>query len=221
VKIQTQVSKQPTVDTLLLEDEEKPAEDAKATPKNTLHWLDPATHAFQVGNHGRIELVESEPVAHDTARQRHAPHGEVAYASGVRCAVFVVRTFPATHPDEYLAGRGWNDSGEEIELGMIESLADWPAESQEVVRTALKRRSLVRTIHAVHDVKLGHGYLDFDVETDVGRQKFTTRWTGSQAIDFGSDGKMLIDTEENRYVVPKVSGLPAPDREKFLHYVYW
>jgi hypothetical protein len=132
-----------------------------------------------------------------------------------------VRTFPATHPEEYLSVRGWNDSGEEIELGMMRSLADWPAESQEVVRTALKRRSLVRTIHAVHDVKLGHGYLDFDVETDVGRQKFTTRWTGSQAIDFGPDGKMLIDTEENRYVVPKVSGLPAPDREKFLHYVYW
>ena len=203
VKIQTQVSKQPTVDTLLLEDEEKPAKeeaDTKATPKNTLQWLDPATHEFRIGTHGRIELLEKE--------------------SGL-VSVFVVRTFPATHPEEYLSVRGWNDSGEEIELGMLRSLADWPAESQNAVRTALKRRSLVRTIHAVHDVKLGHGYLDFDVETDVGRQQFTTRWTGSQAIDFGPDGKMLIDTEENRYVVPQVSALPAPDREKFLHYVYW
>jgi ATP-binding cassette subfamily B protein len=203
VKIQTQVSKQPTVDTLLLEDEEKPAADAaeeEATPKNTLRWLDPTEHAFRLGNHGRIELV-----------------GQDACPTGV----FVVRTFPATHPAEYLSVRGWNDSGEEIEIGMMRSLADWPAESQEVVRTALKRRSLVRTIERVHDVKLGHGYLDFDVETDVGRQKFTTRWTGSQAIDFGPDGKMLVDTEENRFVVPQVSALPAPDREKFLHYVYW
>jgi ATP-binding cassette subfamily B protein len=209
VKIQTQVSKQPTVDTLLLEDEEKPAADAAeedATPKNTLRWLEPAEHEFRIGNHGRIEMAGQG----STGRQDACPTG-----------VFVVRTFPATHPEEYLSVRGWSDSGEEIEIGMIESLTDWPVESQEVVRTALKRRSLVRTIERVHDVKLGHGYLDFDVETDVGRQKFTTRWTGSQAIDFGPDGKMLIDTEENRYVVPKVDALPAADREKFLHYVYW
>ena len=154
----------------------------------------------------------------------------VAHASGVRsggpparlaAGIFIVRTFPATHPDEYLSVRGWNDSGEEIELGMLRSLADWSAASQTIARTALRRRSLVRVIERVHEVKLGHGYLDFDVETDVGRQQFTARWTGSQAIDFGAEGKMLIDTEENRYVVPKVDALPNPDREKFLHYVYW
>jgi hypothetical protein len=219
-----------------LEDEEKPAADAaeeEATPKNTLRWLDPTEHAFRLGNHGRIELVgqasslsgtspvgqaSSLPGQGTTGRQDACPTDR---QDACPTGVFVVRTFPATHPEEYLSVRGWNDSGEEIEIGMMRSLADWPAESQEVVRTALKRRSLVRTIERVHDVKLGHGYLDFDVETDVGRQKFTTRWTGSQAIDFGPDGKMLVDTEENRFVVPQVSALPAPDREKFLHYVYW
>jgi len=233
VKIQTQVSKQPTVDTLLVEDEEKPAADAaeeQATPKNTLRWLDPAEHEFRIGNHGRIELIsrplEGRPLATSRPLAPQADQeGSACGASGLPSSgllsVFVVRTFPATHPEEYLSVRGWNESGEEIELGMLRSLADWSAQSQEVVRTALKRRSLVRTIERVHDVKLGHGYLDFDVETDVGRQQFTTRWTGSQAIDFGPDGKMLIDTEENRFVVPQVSALPAPDREKFLHYVYW
>jgi hypothetical protein len=104
---------------------------------------------------------------------------------------------------------------------MLRSLADWPAAGQTIVRTGLKRRSLVRTIERVHEVKLAHGYLDFDVDTDVGRQRFTARWTASQAIDFGPDGKMLIDTEENRYVVRRIDDLPNPDREKFLHYVYW
>jgi ATP-binding cassette, subfamily B, bacterial len=70
-------------------------------------------------------------------------------------------------------------------------------------------------------VRLAHGYLDFDVETDVGRQRFTTRWTQSQAIDFGAEGKLLIDVEDNRYVVPRVDDLPATDRERFLHYIYW
>jgi hypothetical protein len=104
---------------------------------------------------------------------------------------------------------------------MIRRLADWPEADIAVLRTGLKRRSLVRTIQRIHDVRLGHGYLDFDVQTDVGRQKFTARWTQSQAIDFGKEGKMLIDTEENRYVVANVDELPKTDREKFLQYVYW
>ncbi|MFM8436127.1 MAG: DUF1854 domain-containing protein, partial [Planctomycetia bacterium] len=208
VRIQTQVSKQPTVDTLLAQEDAKPEEpkpgdsgDGKPPATAAITWLDPSRHAFVVGAHGRIEL-------HDGG-------------SPVAAGVFVVSTFPATHPDEYLSVRGWDDAGDEIELGMLRRLADWPAASQGVVRTALARRSLVRWIDRVHGVKLAHGYLDLDVDTDVGRQAFTIRWTASQAVDFGADGKMLIDTEENRWVVPRVEALPKPDRERFLHYVYW
>jgi ATP-binding cassette subfamily B protein len=203
VRIQTQVSKQPAVDALLVQQEPPPVAPApdSGPPKNAIVWLDPARHVFRTGPHERIELWS----------------GDDRVAAGV----FVVRTFPATHPDEYLSVRGWNESGEEIELGMLRGLAAWPAASQVVVRTALRRRSLVRVISRVHEVKLAHGYLDFDVDTDVGRQAFTMRWTGSQAMDFGPGGKLLIDTEENRYVVPDVAALPGPDQEKFLHYVYW
>jgi hypothetical protein len=47
------------------------------------------------------------------------------------------------------------------------------------------------------------------------------RWTQSQAIDFGEAGKLLMDTEENRYIVKDLDSLPKPDRERFLQYVYW
>lgn len=217
VRIQTQVSKQPTVDSLLVLHKPEPEEttaDAQATtdaqevsqkppqsPAASIHWLDPHDHGFTVGGHNRIELVKS----------------------GARLAagIFVVRAFPATYPEEYLSVRGWNESGDEIELGMIRSLTDWNHADVAVVRTALARRSLVRTIARVHGVKLSAGYLDLDVETDAGRQAFTMRWTQSQAIDFGSDGKMLVDTEDNRWVVPRVQDLPNPDRERFLQYIYW
>ena len=217
VRIQTQVTKQPTVDTLLAEEKEtaaaaKPAAPVPAVQASTeapatmpasgaIRWLDTGIHRFVIGPHDRIELEEN--------------------GSRIAAGLFIVRTFPATRPEDYLSVRGWNETGDEIEVGMIRSLADWPEADQAVVRTGLKRRSLVRSIGRVHDVKLAHGYLDFDVETDVGRQKFTTRWTQSQAIDFGSDGKMLIDTEENRYVVPSLDALPKTDRERFLQYVYW
>jgi hypothetical protein len=32
---------------------------------------------------------------------------------------------------------------------------------------------------------------------------------------------MLVDTEDNRWVVPNVDDLPKPDRERFMQYVYW
>jgi ATP-binding cassette subfamily B protein len=203
VRIQTQVTKQPTVDALLAE-EPAPPEPAgeAASAAGGIVWLEPAAHRFRIGPQERIELwaAGSEPEA---------------------AGLFVVRTFPASHPEGYLSVRGWSDSGDEVEVGMIRDLAAWPAADRDVVRAALRRRALVRSIARVHDVKLAHGYLDFDVESDVGRRTFTTRWTQSQAIDFGTEGKMLIDTEENRWVIPRVEDLPNPDRERFLQYVYW
>jgi hypothetical protein len=133
----------------------------------------------------------------------------------------MVRTFPATHPEGYLSVRGWGETGEEIELGMIRSLDGWSDADAAIVRMALARRSLVRTITRVHGMKLAHGYLDLEVETEAGPQAFTMRWTQSQAIDFGADGKMLVDTEDNRWVVHDVDDLPKPDRERFLQYIYW
>jgi ABC-type multidrug transport system ATPase subunit len=219
VRIQTQVSRQPTVDALLAGPPE-PAEDGSAVggaaaasasasgadeeaaeSQATIVWLDAASHRFVRGAHGRIELWQ----------------GGERLAAGV----FVVATFPATRPEAYLSVRGWDDDGEERELGIIRQLADWPADDRAIVGEAVARRTLVRSIRRIHDIRLARGYLDFDVETDAGRRTFTARWTQSQAVDFGTDGKLLIDTEDNRWVVPDVNDLPTADREKFERYVYW
>ena len=209
VRIQTQVSKQPTVDSLLVDDKAKPGQPAPDASQHAMQppaaaciqWLDPQEHRFAIGAHDRIELWKDD----------------LRIAAGI----FVVRTFPATHPEGYLSVRGWGETGDEIELGMIRALDGWSDADATIVRTALARRSLVRTITRVHGVKLAHGYLDLDVETDAGRQAFTMRWTQSQAIDYGTAGKMLVDTEDNRWVVRNVDDLPKPDHERFLQYIYW
>ncbi|MFM8635814.1 MAG: DUF1854 domain-containing protein, partial [Planctomycetia bacterium] len=203
VRIQTQVSKQPTVDSLLAE--ETPQESLpESGGTTTLTWLDPVRHRFRTGPHARIELWVTGT---DAAR--------------LAAGVFVVPALPATHPEEYLSVRGWGDDGEEQELGIIRSLADWPPEDAAIVRDAIARRTLVRSIRRVHEVRLSQGYLDFDVETDAGRRRFTTRWTQSQAVDFGADGKLLIDAEDNRWVIPRLADLPKSDRERLLQYIYW
>lgn len=200
VRIQTQVSKQPTVDSLLTEPEPETS-DPDGPLESALVWLEPGEHRFLIGEHGRIELWQ----------------GDRRLAAGV----FVVPTFPATLPEEYLSVRCWDDDGEEREQGIVRRVADWPAEDRGIVGQAMARRTLVRTIRRILDVRLAHGYLDFDVETDAGRGSFTARWTQSQAIDFGPNGKLLIDAEDNRWVVPWLDELPQADRERFERYVYW
>ena len=214
VRIQTQVTKQPTVDTLLAETpaatpatpEVSPCAPAAAPAKESgggppsIRWLEPGRDRLTLGENDRIDCVLGED---------RMP------------GVFVVRCFPATRPGEYLSVRGWNEAGEEIELGMIRSLAAFDDPTRSAVAAALARRSLVRTITRIHAMDLAHGYLDCDVDTDVGRRQFTMRWTQSQAVDFGPDGKLLIDGDDERYVIPSVDALPPADRERFLRFIYW
>jgi hypothetical protein len=39
--------------------------------------------------------------------------------------------------------------------------------------------------------------------------------------DFGKRGKILIDLDDNRYLVPDVETLPQRERDLFQRYVYW
>ena len=70
-------------------------------------------------------------------------------------------------------------------------------------------------------MKLDQGYLVFRVQTDHGPTRFTMRWTQSQAQEFGERGKVLLDVEDNRFLVPDTDKLPQRERELLQRYVYW
>ncbi len=228
-RIQTQVSKDPNVDRLLARmDTSDPVSDlsgkepavsqgdlapakspcasdvAAQNPSHTgqLVWLDPHQYAFKSDAVGQ-------------ARLRRTDQSEIDQA------VYVVCTFPASHPERYLSVRRWNEHGDDVEVGLIGDLAEWPSDSREIVRRSLRRHYLLRTIRSVHNINLVGGYLEFDVDADCGRSQFVMRWTQSQVIDFAENGKLLIDTNDNRYVVADVDSLPKRDRERFLQFVYW
>ena len=226
VRIQTQVSKDQNVDRLLhafnpeqavttektgVESSDSsglasgaldlPVDSAQQRERPALNWLDPLEYSFRRGGHGQLELWREEE----------------KLGSGV----FILRAFPASHPSEYLSVRGWNSEGDEIELGMIRDVAQWDEQNRTEIVEALNRRYLMREIQSIHSASLKFGFVDFEVQTNAGRSKFSMRWTQSQAIDFGENGKLLIDTEENRYLVRDIAALPPADQEKFLQYVYW
>ena len=93
--------------------------------------------------------------------------------------------------------------------------------NQKLVREALARRYFLRRITGIDDIKLECGYLLFQVRTDQGPAEFTMRWTQSQVQDFGARGKVLLDVEDNRFLVPDVDELPQRERELLQRYVYW
>lgn len=228
VRIQTQVTKTPQVDHLLAAAEDAAAEDAKteATPVQE-------QSRQQVANHGQLDKNQN---LHDETKIRWLMHHDVDFVAGshgqlmvqqhdgyrpIQGGAFVVRAFPAMHSERFLSVRGWNEKGDEVEVGMIGNLADWPNQQQELIRQSLGKRYLLHRIRRVLKIQLRHGFLECEVETDHGPQEFLLRWSASQAVDYGDDGKLLIDTEENRYLVESVSKLTANDRERFEQYIYW
>ena len=209
VRIQMQVSKNPNVDKLLESDiddsdtiDEQDVASAEPTADATkIHWLDPKHISFSTDALDRTSIVTEDGTQHD--------------------GVFCVRAFPAKYRDRYVSVRSWSKSGDEVEIGMIDDLSNLPSSDRRIIDQTLDRHYLMRRIKGIDKVSLSLGYLDLDVKTDAGIERFSMRWTASQAIDFGEDGKLLIDTEDNRYVVEDIEALPKPDREKFLQYIYW
>ncbi|MBU6385947.1 MAG: ABC transporter ATP-binding protein/permease [Planctomycetes bacterium] len=175
--------------------------DQEASTAPAIRWLEDQECEFRRGLHDRIELWSE---------------GKLLAAS-----VFVVKTFPSKYPEGYLSVRSWKDNGEEFECGMIKDLKSWSIENCKFVRELIERRYLLRKIQRVRKNQLESGYLNLEVETDRGPCQFTMRWTQGQALDYSENGKLLIDTCENRYVVEDIDALHAEDRERFLQYIYW
>jgi hypothetical protein len=104
---------------------------------------------------------------------------------------------------------------------LIRDLSEWPEEAQQFVRESLLRRYFVHVIQRIHSIKQFSGFLAFDVETDLGPRTFILRYTGSAATDYGKAGRILVDVEANRYVLPDLNDLPPSERQLFERYIYW
>ena len=125
VKIQTQVSKDPNVDKLLSHsDDDGESKDMAVEESdsggNDLMWLSPRDARFEETD-GQLRVTVD---------------GETKRA-------FLIRTFPATHPYQYLSVRAWDEEGDDIEVGVIRDLREWPDATQELVKRALQRRYLL------------------------------------------------------------------------------
>jgi ATP-binding cassette subfamily B protein len=135
--------------------------------------------------------------------------------------VFAVRCMPVRFPRRYISLRCFGTGGHEQEVGLIRDLAAWPREAQRLVDESLAKRYFVHEVRGIEEVRQVGTYLHFRVETDHGPVQFTMRSQTDRAQEVGEGGKMLIDTDENRYLIPDAEALPARDRAIFKRYIYW
>jgi ABC-type multidrug transport system ATPase subunit len=164
-------------------------------------WLTPENCHLSTGSRGALEATLED--------------------SQVFRGVFAVNLFPASNPDDYISLRVWNRDGSEPEIGILRKLNCWPVQAQSLVREALSRRYYLQTVTGFDAIRLELGHLSIAARTDHGPRCFTMRWSQSYVQDFGERGKVLVDLDDNRYLVPDVDALPSRERDLFQRYVYW
>ena len=59
------------------------------------------------------------------------------------------------------------------------------------------------------------------VDTDKGPVEFYMRWAQDRAVDYGQKGKVLIDVDDNRYLIPDTEAMPLKERTDFTRYIDW
>jgi len=135
--------------------------------------------------------------------------------------VYAAYAFPVGHPNGYISLLHRSGEGDDIEIGIIRDLKDFPDDQAELVRRALDRRYFVHTIIRINQIGWKHGLVSMDVQTDKGAASFLMRWRHDRAADYGRRGKVLIDVNENRYLIPDLDKLSPAEHSDFTRVIYW
>jgi len=170
-------------------------------PAGEVRWLTPQMCRIHLGSHGALHVTVI---------------GERIYGG-----VYAVYAFPVAHRTRYICLMHTVGEGEDLEVGIIRDLDEFPAEQAELVRQALRRRYFIHTVTQIEHIRFRFGLLEMEVQTDKGPAKFLMRWKVDRAVDYGQKGKVLIDVNENRYLIPDVEALPPRERRDFQRYIYW
>ncbi len=151
----------------------------------------------------------------------HGALSATILGEGTYGGVYAAYIFPVAYPAKYISLIQSREDGAGVELGVIKDLEQFPPDQAKLIREALDRRYFVHKITKIHDIGWKHGFVALSVDTDKGRINFLMRWQQDRALDYGNSGKVLIDVNENRYLIPNVSDLPAAERNKFIRIIYW
>lgn len=139
---------------------------------------------------------------------------------GIYGGVYAAYAFPVAYPEGYISMMQ-STGDKDVEIGIIRDLSEFPEEGAALIREALARRYFIHTITRLNDVSWKYGLIRFDAETDKGHAEFFMRWRQDRAISYGRHGKVIIDLENNRYLIPDLEALTPGERTGFQRHIYW
>ena len=84
---------------------------------------------------------------------------------------------------------------------MVESLADFPAESREVAEEELKRRYLTARIQAITHIRTEFGVTYWHVVTDRGERDFVVQSLSESCVWLSDRHILIVDVDGNRFEV--------------------
>jgi len=129
--------------------------------------------------------------------------------------VAILRAFPLSVPTRYFSVR---DGGGK-EIGMLTELETLAPACRALVEAELERRYMVSIIHRVLSVKERFGTVDWDVETNRGRCRLTTRDLRENVLRSGPGHFLLTDVENNRYEVVDLNALDAQSQSALIRHL--
>ena len=134
--------------------------------------------------------------------------------------IYTAYAFPVGNTNGYISLLQVGEA-KDVEIGIIRDLSVFPEDQVALVREALRRRYFVHTITKLRSIVMKYNLLFLEVETDKGDAEFFMRWSQDRAVDYGKLGKVLIDVDDNRYLIPDVEALPIKERIAFQRFIYW
>jgi ATP-binding cassette subfamily B protein len=165
-----------------------------------LHWLTPDTARIERGDYNTMRVI---------------------FGGRAHGGVFAVQPLPATRPGQFVSVRYADAEGHQHEVGFVRDVTGWPEPARTILKQALGRRYFVRVITAIEGMRLAHGLLTFRVRTDRGPAEFVLRYGHGQVLDHGRTSKLLIDVEDNRFLIEDVDALTRPEQTLFRRFIYW
>ncbi len=129
--------------------------------------------------------------------------------------VSVLRAFPLSEPNRFFSVR---DGGNK-EVGMIVDPAGLSEENLKLVREELARRYLVPAVKRILTAKERFGTVDWEMETDRGVCKLTTR-NLRENVQRPAPGRILLsDVDGNRYDIRNIDELDLNSQQLLFQHL--
>ena len=141
----------------------------------------------------------------ETLKFERTPGGVLSLRIGRKLypRIHAYRAFPLSRGGSYLCIRDADDK----EIGIVEDIESLPKEMSSLLLEELESRYFTPKMLQIVSLKEEYRYVYWDVETDAGRSRFTSRIGENSAIQLGGNRIIIVDVDGNRFELPDHTAL--------------